>query len=145
MLIEDSPADIRLLMEACRDSKIPKRLHVANDGLEALNYLFRRGEHHAAVRPDLIILDLNLPIISGHEVLAHVKADDSLRIIPVIVLSTSTSIEDVRKSYELGAACYIRKPLNITEYFDTVEQAADFWLGTAILPSSHRVNAAGKS
>jgi chemotaxis family two-component system response regulator Rcp1 len=145
LLIEDSPADVRLLMEACRESKVPKRLHVATDGLDALNFLFRRGDHHAAVRPDMIVLDLNIPILNGHEVLAHLKEDADLRTIPVIVLSTSPARHDVRRAYDLGAACYICKPLTMPEYFHVVEQAAHFWLTCATLPQRRYSSVAGWS
>lgn len=136
LLVEDSPADIRLTQEALRDGKIVNELHVARDGDEALNYLKQRGDFTAALRPDLIILDLNLPKRDGKEVLAELKKDPSLRSIPVAVLTTSAAERDIIDSYDLGANCYLTKPVDLEQFLLVVAQIEDFWLGIVRLPSA---------
>jgi CheY-like chemotaxis protein len=134
LLVEDSPADIRLTQEALRDSKIANELHVARDGVEAVDFLFRRGQHADAPRPDLVILDLNLPKKDGKEVLAEVKSDPELHSIPIAVLTTSAAEADVLESYHLGANCYLTKPVDLTQFLKVVQSIEDFWFGIVRLP-----------
>src|SRR3982751_995514 len=134
LLVEDNPADVRLFKEACGETAIPYNLHVVGDGVMALRFLHRAGEFALAPRPDLILLDLNLPRMNGHEVLEIIKADPFLRTIPVIVLSTSRSDEDVRRSYELQASCYIRKPESFDEFQRICANIQKFWMSRARLP-----------
>lgn len=135
LLVEDNPADALLMEEALLDSSLTSRLHVVIDGDEALDFLFQRGLHRDKARPDLILLDLNLPKKDGREVLAEVKSDPRLRSIPVVVVTTSKSEEDIFKSYSLHANCYITKPVRLSEFFDVVKKIEDFWFGTVRLPS----------
>ncbi|MCG8505882.1 MAG: response regulator [Sphingomonadales bacterium] len=134
LLVEDCEGDIRLTREALRDSKIANNLHVVMDGVQALDFLHARGEYDGALRPDLIILDLNLPRKDGREVLEEIKSDDALRLIPVAVLTTSREDEDVVKSYASHANCYIRKPLNMDEFFKVVRIIENFWFQIVKLP-----------
>jgi CheY-like chemotaxis protein len=134
LLVEDSPADIRLTQEALRDSKIANDLHIARDGVEGLDFLHQRGAHVGAPRPDLVILDLNLPRMDGKEVLAEVKADGNLRTIPIAVLTTSESEADVLSSYDLGANCYLTKPVDLSQFLRVVQSIEDFWFGIVRLP-----------
>jgi len=135
LLIEDSPSDARLTQEAFRDGKIANTLTVVSDGFEALAYLQRRGKHAAAARPDLILLDLNLPKMDGRELLRRIKTDDRLKTIPVVVLTTSEADQDVVKAYEYHANCYIRKPVDLTRFLEIVTMIEDFWLTVVKLPS----------
>jgi CheY-like chemotaxis protein len=135
LLVEDSAADIRLTQEALRDGKVVNELHVARDGDEALNFLHQRGDFATAPRPDLIILDLNLPKRDGKEVLADLKGDASLRSIPVAVLTTSSAERDILESYNLGANCYLTKPVDLEQFLRVVAQIEDFWLGIVRLPA----------
>ncbi len=128
LLVEDNPGDVRLTMEALKESPFPSTLHVAKDGAEALEYLRTRP------LPDLILLDLNLPRRSGREVLMEVKSDPQLRRIPVMVLSTSRSEADVQFSYDNHANCYIQKPMDLDQFFDTVRSIEHFWCSVASLP-----------
>jgi CheY-like chemotaxis protein len=128
LLVEDNPGDVRLTMEALKESRFPNTLHVATDGVEALDYL------HTMAPPDLILLDLNLPRRSGREVLMEIKADPELRRIPVMVLSTSRSEADVQFSYDHHANCYIQKPMELDRFFDTVRSIEQFWCSVASLP-----------
>jgi two-component system, chemotaxis family, response regulator Rcp1 len=135
LLVEDSPGDVRLTQEAFRDSKLPIHLHVATDGVEAMLFL----QHDAAVyahspRPDLILLDLNLPRMDGREVLARVKCDEDLRSIPIVILTTSDAEADILKSYQLQANCYLSKPVQLEAFEDLVRSINDFWLVKAQLP-----------
>ncbi len=134
LLVEDNAADIRLTREALRDSKVLNDLHVARDGVEALDFLYQRGQFADAPRPDLVILDLNLPRKDGKEVLAEIQADSSLCSIPVAVLSTSAQEADILKSYELGANCYLTKPVDLDQFIKVVHAVEDFWLGMVRLP-----------
>jgi CheY-like chemotaxis protein len=129
LLVEDNPGDVRLTMEALKESRFPTTLHVVNDGVEALHYL------RSNAAPDLILLDLNLPRRSGREVLTEIKADPELRRIPVMVLSTSRSEVDVQFSYDHHANCYIQKPMELDRFFDTVRSIEHFWCSVASLPS----------
>lgn len=133
LLVEDNPADVRLTAEAFKEGGLNSHLSVAVDGAEALDFLFRRGKHDQALRPDLILLDLNLPRRGGLEVLAEVKGDRSLRPIPVIILTTSNAEDDIRRSYELHANCYINKPIDMEAFIETVASISRFWLGVVSL------------
>ena len=134
LLVEDNPADIRLTQEALRELQVQHRLQVAQDGLAALEYLAGVFSGQLGVRPDLILLDLNLPRMSGLEVLAVIKTDDDMKSIPVIVMSSSASAGDVSEAYRLNANCYTQKPLEVDQYFDVMHNIRRFWLETALLP-----------
>jgi CheY-like chemotaxis protein len=134
LLVEDSPGDVRLTREALREANASIQLHVATDGVEAMSFLRREGTHANARRPDLILLDLNLPKMDGREVLAHIKADDVLRTIPTIVLTTSEAEADVERSYQLRANCYLSKPVQLDAFESLVKSINDFWLTKAKLP-----------
>lgn len=134
LLVEDNPDDIDLTIEAFKESSSESHLHVVEDGVQALEFLRRRGVHHQAPRPDLILLDLNLPRKSGHEVLSEIKADPDLRQIPVVVLTTSASETDVLRSYELAANCYITKPVDLDAFLSVVRLVDHFWRDVATLP-----------
>jgi len=140
LLIEDSAADIRLTQEALRDGKVINDLHVLRDGEAALDYVFQRGEFEGATRPDLIILDLNLPKVDGKEVLSQLKGEESLRSIPVAVLTSSSADRDIVESYDLGANCYLTKPVDLEQFLKVVNQIEDFWLGIVRLPSLNRAS-----
>ncbi|AMV73598.1 response regulator [Desulfuromonas carbonis] len=134
LLVEDNPADIRLTIEALKEGKILNELNLAKDGVEALDYLFRRGAFSAATRPDLILLDLNMPRKDGREVLAEIKEDADLKRIPVVVLTTSKAEEDIVKSYNLHANCYISKPVDLEQFIRVIKTIEDFWLTVVSLP-----------
>jgi two-component system, chemotaxis family, response regulator Rcp1 len=134
LLVEDNPGDVRLTQEAFREADPAVRIHVAVDGVEALAFLRRNGKHGQAPRPDIILLDLNLPKMDGREVLAHIKDDDDLRTIPTIVLTTSASEADITKSYQLQANCYLNKPVELDAFENLVKSIDDFWLTKAQLP-----------
>jgi CheY-like chemotaxis protein len=133
LLVEDNPGDARLARESFRDVNESIRLHLASDGLEAMAFLRRQGAHIRARRPDIILLDLNLPKMDGREVLAQIKGDESLKMIPTIVLSSSESDADVSISYQLGANCYLRKPAHWDAFNDLVNDINNFWLTKAKL------------
>jgi len=134
LLIEDNPGDVRLTLEALHEGKVKNNLVVAPDGEAALAILRREGAHAEAPRPDLILLDLNLPKKDGREVLAEIKADEKLHCIPVVVLTTSKSEEDVLRSYQLNANCYITKPVDLEQFIRVVRAIEDFWLTMVVLP-----------
>jgi two-component system, chemotaxis family, response regulator Rcp1 len=136
LLVEDNPGDVRLTRELFRESRVKNHLTVASDGAEALEMLRGRGPHTETHRPDLILLDLNLPRMDGREVLAAIKGDVSLRSIPVVVLTTSKAEDDIQESYELHANCYLTKPLNLDEFAGVVRSIEDFWFNLAQLPPS---------
>ena len=136
LLVEDNPGDVRLTQEALRESKLANRLSVSRDGVEAMAFLRREGEYTDAPRPDLILLDLNLPRKDGREVLQEVKEDGSLRRIPVAVLTMSDAEEDIVRTYNLHANCYIRKPLDIDQFAKVVRSVEDFWFAIVTLPPS---------
>jgi CheY-like chemotaxis protein len=138
LLVEDSPGDVRLTQEAFRDANDAIRLHVAADGVEAMSFLRREGAHAHAPRPDLILLDLNLPRMDGREVLTHIKADESLRTIPTVILTTSESEADIVKSYQLQANCYLSKPVQLEAFDSLVKSINDFWLTKAKLPQQRK-------
>ena len=134
LLVEDNPGDVRLTMEALQEAKVLNTLHVAKDGIEAMAFLRREAEHVNAPRPDFILLDLNLPRKDGREVLAEIKADDYLKSIPVIVLTTSEVDEDILQSYNLHANCYIVKPVDLDQFMEVVKALNGFWLMVVRLP-----------
>jgi chemotaxis family two-component system response regulator Rcp1 len=134
LLVEDSPGDVRLTQEAFRDANPSVHLHVVSDGVEAMAFLRREEPHGDAPRPDLILLDLNLPKMDGREVLAQVKADDGLKTIPIVILTTSESEADIVKSYQLRANCYLSKPVQLDAFEGLVKSINDFWLMRAKLP-----------
>jgi chemotaxis family two-component system response regulator Rcp1 len=134
LLVEDSPGDVRLTQEAFRHANESVQLHVAFDGVEALSFLRHEGVHANAPRPDLILLDLNLPKMDGREVLGHIKGDDNLKMIPTVVLTTSEAEADIVKSYELQANCYLRKPGQWDAFENLVRSINDFWLINVKLP-----------
>ncbi len=134
LLIEDNPGDARLTQEALKDGKVRNSLHIVYDGEEATDFLFKRNQYKNAPRPDLIILDLNLPKKNGQEVLAEIKADDSLRSIPVIILTISKGEEDIIRSYNLHANCFLIKPIDLNQFFEVVKSIEDFWLTLVKLP-----------
>ena len=131
LLVEDNPADVRLTQEAFKDARVPNRLHVARDGVEALSML--RDATGAVPRPDLILLDLNLPRKDGRDVLKEIKQDEALRHIPVVILSTSQSEHDVARSYRLGANAFVTKPVDIDRFFQVIRSLEQFWMDTARL------------
>jgi two-component system, chemotaxis family, response regulator Rcp1 len=135
LLIEDNAGDARLAREALRDGKVANNLSWVADGVEALAYLRREGKHESAPRPDLILLDLNLPRKDGREVLSEIKADDKLKRIPVVILTTSQAEEDILKAYHLNANCYISKPVDLDQFIKVVKCIEDFWLTIVKLPS----------
>lgn len=134
LLVEDNPADVRLTMEALKEEKIFNNLNVVNDGVEAMDYLNKKGKYSAAKRPDLILLDLNLPRKDGREVLSEIKGDEKLRVIPVVILTVSKAEEDILKTYNLHANCYISKPLDLTQFAKVARSIQDFWLTIVRLP-----------
>jgi chemotaxis family two-component system response regulator Rcp1 len=134
LLVEDNPGDVRLTIEGLQEARVYNNLHVAQDGIEALGFLHREGLHSEAPRPDLILLDLNLPRKDGREVLAEIKADAGLRRIPVIVLTTSQDEEDILKTYDLHANCYVTKPLDFEQFMHVVQSVEDFWLSVVTFP-----------
>jgi CheY-like chemotaxis protein len=134
LLVEDNPADVRLTQENFKESKILNNLHVVKDGEEAMAFLHRKGKYADAVRPDLILLDLNLPKKDGREVLAEIKTDEELKSIPVVILTISKAEEDILKSYNLHANCYIIKPIDIEQFNKIVRSIEDFWLTLVKLP-----------
>lgn len=138
LLVEDNPADVRLTQEALKEGKVRNNLFVARDGVEAIEFLRRQGPHANATKPDLILLDLNLPRKDGREVLAEIKNDDTLRTIPVVVLTTSSAEADILKSYNLHANCYITKPVDLEQFVQVIKSIDDFWLTVVRLPSEKR-------
>jgi two-component system, chemotaxis family, response regulator Rcp1 len=134
LLVEDNPGDVRLTREALREGKVHHNLHVANDGVAALAYLHQEGEHAGAPRPDLILLDLNIPKKDGRQVLEEIKVDTTLSRIPVVVLTTSQAEEDIARTYDLHANCYINKPVDFDQFMRVVKSIENFWLTIVRLP-----------
>lgn len=134
LLVEDNPGDADLAREALQGSKMNNDLHVVDDGEKAMAFLRREGGYSSAPRPDLILLDLNLPRKDGREVLAEIKEDESLKRIPVVILTTSRAEEDVLKTYNLHANCYITKPIDLHQFLHVVQSIEDFWLSIVLLP-----------
>ncbi|MBX3747753.1 MAG: response regulator [Verrucomicrobiae bacterium] len=134
LLVEDSPTDALMTREALEFSKVMNRLFTVEDGVEAIAFLRRTGRHADAPRPDLVLLDLNLPRKGGREVLAEIKADPKLKSIPVVILSTSKADEDVARSYDLHANCYVAKPVEFYKFAEVIQSIREFWFGVVSLP-----------
>jgi len=134
LLVEDNLGDVRLTREALTDGKVKNVLHVVRDGVEALDFLFKRGEFQNVVRPDLILLDLNLPKKDGREVLREIKKNEDLKTIPVVILTSSKADEDILKAYNLHANCYITKPVNFHQFTEVVKEIENFWFTIVKLP-----------
>ena len=134
LLVEDSPGDVRLTREALKESKLVNKLHVAGDGEEALAFLRKQDKYANAPRPDLILLDLNLPKKDGREVLAEIKADPHLKRIPVVILTISESEGDILATYDLHANCFITKPIGLEQFVEVVKSIEEFWLSIVRLP-----------
>jgi CheY-like chemotaxis protein len=135
LLAEDNPADVRLTQEALKEGKVQNTLSVVPDGVETLAFLRREGEHAEASRPDLLLLDLNMPRMDGREVLEEIKADPELRRMPVVVLTTSRSEEDILRAYDNYCNCYIQKPVDLDKFLEVVQAIEDFWLSIVKLPT----------
>lgn len=135
LLVEDNPGDVRLMQEALKDNKLRNNLSVVSDGIEAMRFLRREGHYADAPRPDLVLLDLNLPRLDGREVLKQIKDDDALKRIPVVVLTTSKAEEDIVKSYDLHANCFITKPVDLDRFIQIVRAIEDFWFTMVKLPT----------
>ena len=140
LLVEDNPGDARLAREAFKEgsTELDSRLHHVKDGVQALDFLRRAGDHASASRPDIILLDLNLPLKDGREVLAEIKTDDELKTIPVLILTTSQAERDIYETYDLHANGYITKPIDLDEFADVVASIKNFWFGTARLPQERK-------
>jgi CheY-like chemotaxis protein len=134
LMVEDNPGDVRLTREALKDAKVSNTLRVVEDGAAALDFLYQRGDYADAPRPDLILLDLNLPKKNGREVLEEIKQDAQLKTIPVVILTTSQAEEDVVRAYSLHANCYITKPVDFAQFTKIVRTIEDFWLSIVTLP-----------
>lgn len=134
LMVEDNPGDVRLTVEALKEAKVRNNLCTVGDGVEALAFLRREGRHAEAPRPDLILLDLNLPKMNGREVLAEIKEDPNLRRIPVVILTVSQAEQDIVKSYNLHANCYITKPVDLDQFLEVVKSIENFWLTVVMLP-----------
>ena len=138
LLVEDNPGDVRLTQEALKNHKVQNNLHVVTDGEEAMDFLRRQGKHKNAPRPDIILLDLNLPRKDGREVLAEIKSDPDLKTIPVVIITSSEAEQDIIKSYNLNANCYVTKPVDLDQFIKVVQSINDFWLTIVKLPSAPR-------
>jgi chemotaxis family two-component system response regulator Rcp1 len=138
LFVEDNPGDVRLTLEALQESKVYHALHVVEDGIAALAFLHREGKYTNAPRPDLIMLDLNLPKKDGREVLAEIKADSGLKSIPVVILTTSATEKDILSVYDLNANCYITKPVDLDLFIQVVKSIEEFWLSIVKLPAEER-------
>lgn len=134
LLVEDNPGDVRLMMEALKDCKVQNHVHVMEDGVQALDFLFRRAPYQNSPRPDLILLDLNLPKKDGREVLAEIKKNEQLKRIPVVILTASHAERDILKAYDLNANCYITKPVDLDQFINVVKSIENFWLCVVMLP-----------
>ena len=134
LLVEDNPADVQLTIEALKDAKLNNHLSVAEDGVEATAFLRREGKYANAPRPDLILLDLNMPRKNGREVLKDIKSDENLKTIPVVILTTSEAEQDIIKSYRLNANCYVTKPVDFFQFMKVVKAIEDFWMCIVKLP-----------
>jgi chemotaxis family two-component system response regulator Rcp1 len=134
LLVEDNPGDVRLTLEGFREAKVCNRIHTACDGVEAMAFLNHEGAYSSSPSPDLILLDLNLPKKDGREVLAAIKADENIKHIPVVVLTTSKAEKDIVQSYDLQANCYVTKPVDLDQFINTVKSIGDFWLAIVKLP-----------
>ena len=139
LLVEDNEGDILLTVEALQDGKIANEINVARDGREAINFLRRKGKFQHSQRPDLILLDINLPKLNGHELLNKIKQDEELKAIPVIMLSTSSSEDEILRCYESYANCYITKPIDINNFDQVLRRIKDFWISTVELPRQNKL------
>ena len=135
LLVDDNPGDVRLTAEALKDGEVENRLHTAKDGMEAIAFLRRKGRYTDAPRPDLILLDLNMPRMNGRQVLAEIKEDSALKHIPVVILTGSREMDDIVKTYDLHANCYVTKPIDFEQFIMMVKSITDFWLTIVKLPS----------
>ena len=138
LLAEDSPGDAELAKEALEESNLKNRLYTVVDGQEALDFLYKKGEYKNVPRPDLILLDLNMPKVDGREVLKVVKDDEHLRSIPIVILTTSRAEEDIVKTYNLHANCFISKPLNLDKFMEVVNAIENFWISIVTLPGTNK-------
>lgn len=138
LLVEDNPGDVRLIQEALKDAKIHVHITVARDGLEALAVLRQEGKYSSVALPDLVLLDLNLPRLNGHEVLATIKQDELLRRIPVVIVTSSKADQDIAASYQLHANCFVTKPVDLDQFFNVVQAIRDFWFVIVKLPPSQQ-------
>ena len=138
LLVEDNPGDVRLTQEALKEGKVANEMYVVGDGIDALGFLRQEGKYAEAPRPDLILLDLNLPRKDGREVLAEIKEDKDLKRIPVVILTTSKAEVDILKTYNLNANCYITKPVNLDRFITVVQSIEDFWFTIVTLPSERK-------
>lgn len=134
LLVEDNPGDVRLAREALKENKVENNLHIVEDGVSAMEFLRKQGKYQNAARPDLILLDLNLPKKDGREVLAEIKADNDLKRIPVVMLTISKAEEDILRAYNLHVNCYITKPIDLDQFIKVVRSVEDFWLTIVKLP-----------
>ncbi len=136
LLVEDSPGDVRLTIEALKEAKVKNNLNVAKDGVEALDFLFKKKQYANANRPDLILLDLNLPRKDGRELLAEIKNDENLKRIPIVILTTSNNESDILRTYNLHANCYITKPVDFEQFYRVIKSIEDFWMTIVKLPKN---------
>jgi two-component system, chemotaxis family, response regulator Rcp1 len=141
LLVEDSPSDTELTLEALKDFKVRNHVSVVEDGVQALEFLRRQGSYAEVPRPDLIMLDLNLPRKDGREVLAAIKGDDSLKPIPIVVLTTSRADQDILRAYQLNANCYINKPVDFNQFLEVIRSIESFWLYVVTLPPAPKAGA----
>lgn len=139
LIVEDNPGDARLIREVLNDNKVYSSLYLVNDGVEAMSFLHNEGKFASVPRPDLIILDLNLPRKDGREVLAEIKSEEDLRHIPVVIMTISQAEEDILKTYKLHANCYITKPIDLTEFIKVIKSIEDFWFSIVKLPPKNEV------
>jgi chemotaxis family two-component system response regulator Rcp1 len=139
LLIEENPGDVRLIKDGLKNSRIINHISVVGDGEEAMAFLARTGRHSGALRPDIILLDLNLPRKDGREVLAEIKQDESLRTIPIVVLTSSKAEKDILMTYKLHANCFLTKPLELSEFTSMIQSFEQFWLSRVVLPSSNQL------
>ena len=135
LMVEDNPIDVELTLEAFGDGKLNNTLHIVTDGAEALDFLHKRGQYEQAPTPDIVLLDLNLPKISGREVLAEIKSADTLRAIPVIILSSSEDARDIQSSYALNANSFVTKPVNVADFLAVIKSIEHFWIDVVRLPN----------
>lgn len=134
LVVEDNPGDARLITEVLNDNKVFSSLYIVNDGVEAMRFLKNEGKYKTVLKPDLIILDLNLPKKDGREVLAEIKSDEGLKHIPIVIMTISQAEEDILKSYNLHANCYITKPIDLNQFIKAVKSIEDFWFSIVKLP-----------
>ncbi|HLN21766.1 MAG TPA: response regulator [Bacteroidales bacterium] len=139
LIVEDNPGDARLIREVLNDTKVYSSLHIVNDGVEAMDFLHNKGKYAEMPRPDIIILDLNLPKKDGREVLAELKAEEDLKHIPVVIMTISQAEEDILKTYKLHANCYITKPIDLNEFIKVIKSIEDFWFSIVKLPSKNEI------